>query len=49
MLFLNLNKLGEMFPRQPEKLSLYMQQHLLENRSSGEEEEEEPPTPGPTA
>jgi hypothetical protein len=35
-----------MFPRQPEKLSLYMQQHLLENRSSGEEEE--PPVPGPT-
>jgi hypothetical protein len=46
MLFLNLNKLGEMFPRQPEKLSLYMQQHLLENRSSSEEEE--PPTPEPT-
>lgn len=47
MLFLNLNKLGEMFPRQPEKLSLYMQQHLLENRSSSEEEEEPAPEPTP--
>lgn len=30
MLYLNLVKLMEMFPRQPEKLSLHMQQHLLE-------------------
>lgn len=29
MLFLNLLKLAEMFPRQPEKLALYMQQSLL--------------------
>ncbi|MBL9116041.1 MAG: hypothetical protein JNJ83_13625 [Verrucomicrobiaceae bacterium] len=51
MLFLNLLKLAEMFPRQPEKLALYMQQHLLENPSSEEEEEEptpEPPAPPPT-
>lgn len=47
MLFLNLNKLGEMFPRQPEKLSLYMQEHLLRDRVTGGEEEE-PPAPGPT-
>lgn len=43
MLFLNLLKLMEMFPRHPEKLSLYMQQHLLEN--PGSSEEPEPPTP----
>lgn len=48
MLFLNLLKLAEMFPRQPEKLSLYMMQHLLENPSSGEEPEPPaPPQPGP--
>lgn len=45
MLFLNLLKLAEMFPRQPEKLALYMQQHLLENPQSPEEPE--PPTPPP--
>jgi hypothetical protein len=46
MLFLNLLKLAEMFPRQPEKLSLYMMQHLLENPSSPEEPEPPvPPTP----
>lgn len=45
MLFLNLHKLAEMFPRQPEKLSLYMQQHLLKNRSRREDEE---PVPEPT-
>ncbi|MFO1484171.1 MAG: hypothetical protein U1F71_12505 [Verrucomicrobiaceae bacterium] len=45
MLFLNLLKLAEMFPRQPEKLSLYMQQSLLENPSSPPEPE--PPPPGP--
>jgi hypothetical protein len=32
-----------MFPRQPEKLNLYMQQHLLENPPAPEEPE--PPTP----
>lgn len=44
MLFLCLLKLAGMFPRQPEKLSLYMQQHLLENPSSPEEP---PPPPAP--
>lgn len=44
MLYLNLVKLMEMFPRQPEKLPLYMMQHLLENPSSPEEPE---PTPAP--
>ena len=51
MLFLNLLKLAEMSPRQPEKLALYMQQHLLENPSSEDDEEDEtptPPTPPPT-
>lgn len=47
MLFLNLLKLAEMWPRQPEKLSLYMMQHLLENPSSPDDEEEEPPPPPP--
>jgi hypothetical protein len=48
MLFLNLLKLSEMFPRQPEKLSLYMQQHLLENPESPEDREPPaPPPPGP--
>jgi len=47
MLFLNLLKLAEMFPRQPEKLNLYMQQHLLENPSSPEEPEPEPEPPPP--
>lgn len=42
MLFLNLVKLMEMFPRQPEKLPLYMNQSLLENPSS-------PPPPAPPA
>lgn len=46
MLFLNLHKLAEMFPRQPEKLVLYMQQHLLKNRRRREDEEE--PVPEPT-
>jgi hypothetical protein len=45
MLFLNLLKLGEMFARQPEKLPLYMQQHLLENPSSPEESAPPPPAP----
>lgn len=39
MLFLNLVKLTSLFPRQPEKVSLYMQQHLLENPASANEEE----------
>lgn len=43
MLFLCLLKLAQMFARQPEKLSLYMQQHLLENPESAEDPE--PPTP----
>jgi len=46
MLFLNLLKLAEMFPRQPEKLALYMMQHLLENPSAPEEPTPPvPPTP----
>ena len=45
MLFLNLLKLAEMFPRQPEKLTLYMMQHLLENPSAPEEPE--PPVTPP--
>lgn len=47
MLFLNLLKVAEMFPRQPEKLPLYMQQHLLENLQEQEEEPAPPPPPGP--
>jgi hypothetical protein len=43
MLYLNLVKLMEMFPRQPEKMKIYMQQHLLENPVSPEEPE--PPAP----
>jgi hypothetical protein len=38
MLFLNLLKLADMFARQPEKLSLYMQQHLLELSTPNEPE-----------
>ncbi len=46
MLYLNLVKLMEMFPRQPEKMPIYMQQHLLENPAAPEEPEPtEPPTP----
>jgi len=45
MLYLNLCKLMEMFPRQPEKLSLYMNQSLLEVPTSEDEEEPAPPTP----
>jgi hypothetical protein len=47
MLFLNLCKLMEMFPRQPDKLTLYMRQDLLENPESGDEPEPPvvPPTP----
>jgi len=47
MLFLCLLKLAEMFPRQPDKLSLYMMQHLLENASSPEEPPPPPPPPTP--
>jgi hypothetical protein len=43
MLFLNLLKLAEMFPRQPEKLALYMRQDLLGPIGGNEEEEEEEP------
>lgn len=46
MLFLNLVKLMEMFPRQPEMLALYMQQHLLETPSTPEEPTP-PPAPAP--
>lgn len=48
-LYLNLVKLMELFPRQPEKMALYMTQALLQAPGSGEEEEEEPepPPPGP--
>jgi hypothetical protein len=46
MLYLNLVKLMEIFPRQPEKMTIYMQQHLLENPAAPEEPEPpEPPTP----
>jgi hypothetical protein len=43
-LYLNLVKLMERFPRQPEKLALYMQQHLLENRENHEGEAAESST-----
>ncbi len=33
----------ELFPNQPDKLPLYMQQHFLEDHPAAEEEEEEPP------
>jgi len=42
MLFLNLLKIAEMFPRQPEKLALYFQQSLLENPAPSPED---PPPP----
>jgi hypothetical protein len=45
MLFLNLVKLMEMFPGQPEKCDLYMQQSLLEDHPQQEEEPPAPPTP----
>ncbi|MBL9132136.1 MAG: hypothetical protein JNG86_13115 [Verrucomicrobiaceae bacterium] len=50
MLYLNLVKLMEVFPRQPEKLSLYMTQSLLEVPGSGDgdDEPETPPVPTPT-
>jgi hypothetical protein len=48
MLFLNLVKLMEVFPRQPEKLPLYMQQHLLENPNAPEDPEPEPDPEPPT-
>ena len=47
MLFLNLLKFAEMYARQPEQLSLYMQQHLLENPSSPDEPEPDPEPPTP--
>ena len=49
MLFLNLLKLADMFARQPEKLSLYMQQHLLELSTPNEPESPEPPSGTPSA
>lgn len=46
MLFLNLVFIAAMFPRQPEKLGLYMQQSLLENDTPSEPEPPPaPPTP----
>lgn len=45
MLFLNLLKLAEMFARQPEKLSLYMQQSLLEDHPAAPPVPPTPPTP----
>lgn len=45
MLFLNLAKLMEMFPRQPEMCAVYMTQSLLEDHP--QEEEEPPPSPPP--
>ena len=47
MLFLNLLKLAEMFPRQPEKCDLYMQQSLLEDHPSAPPAPPAPPTPPP--
>lgn len=47
MLYLNLVKLMEMFPRQPEKLDLYMQQSLLLNPATPDEEPAAP-QPAPT-
>lgn len=41
-LFLTLLELAKRFPRQPEKLDLYMQQSLLEGAESPDEEEPEP-------
>ncbi len=51
MLMLNLLKLATMFPRQPEKLDLYMQQSLLHNpqsSSGGDDDEDEEEDPEPT-
>jgi len=45
MLFLNLLKIAEMFPRQPQKLALYMQQSLLEDHPISQPEPPQPPTP----
>ena len=47
-LFLNLLKLGSLFPRQPEILSTYMQQHLLENPTSPADPEPTEPDTNPT-
>lgn len=47
MLYLNLVKLMEMFPRQPEKCAIYMQQSLLEV-PGGEDDDEPPPAPSPS-
>ena len=46
MLFLNLLKIAEIFPRQPEKLARYMQQSLLENHPA-QPDDPTPPTPTP--
>jgi hypothetical protein len=44
-LFKNLLIIAENFPRQPEKLALYMQQSLLEDHPAQPEEPTPPPTP----
>lgn len=47
MLYLNLVKLMEMFPRQPEKLALYMKQSLLETHPQQADVPPPPTPPGP--
>jgi len=47
MLFLNLCKLMEMFPRKPDQLAIYMRQDLLEGTETPEEPEPPPATPTP--
>ncbi|MBI5684171.1 MAG: hypothetical protein HZC54_03735 [Verrucomicrobia bacterium] len=52
MLFLNLLKIAEVFPRQPEKLDLYMQQSLLQQRRPSQQappSAPQPPAPPPGA
>ena len=48
MLFLNLLKAAEICARQPERMSLYMTQSLLESHSAVPAEPPTPPTPSPT-
>ena len=50
MLFLNLLKIAEIYPRQPEKLALYMTQSLLETHTpAATTEPPTPPAPTPSA
>ena len=48
-LFLNLLEIAKLFPGQPEKLAIYMQQSLLENKtkSAGDATQPQPPAPTP--